>query len=138
VLCPHGHWTYGRLENTELNSGPARAANFARQGYVAFAYDMVGYNDSAAVSHRYGGERESLWGLSLLGLQLWNSIRSVDFLLSLPEVDPERLGCTGESGGGTQTFLLAAVDERIKVAAPVNMISAHMQGGERERAESED
>jgi dienelactone hydrolase len=130
VLCPHGHWTYGRLENTDLNSGPARAANFARQGYVAFAYDMVGYNDSAAIGHRYSEERHSLWSISLLGLQLWNSIRAVDFLLSLPEVDAERIGCTGESGGGTQTFLLAAVDDRIRVSAPVNMISAHMQGGD--------
>lgn len=130
VLLPHGHWTYGRLENTPLNSGPARAAAFARQGFVAFAHDMVGYNDSAAIGHRYGGEREALWGISVLGLQLWNSIRAVDFLVSLPEVDAGRLGCTGESGGGTQTFLLAAIDERIKVAAPVNMISAHMQGGD--------
>src|SRR5688572_27880089 len=56
VLCPHGHWTYGRLENTELNSGPARAANFARQGYIAFTYDMVGYNDSSAINHRYSRE----------------------------------------------------------------------------------
>lgn len=130
VLCPHGHWSYGRLENTDLNSGPSRAANFARQGYVAFLYDMVGYNDSAAINHRHVGQYDALWGMSILGLQLWNSIRSADFLLSLPEVDPERLACTGESGGGTQTFLLMAVDDRIKVAAPVNMISSHMQGGD--------
>lgn len=129
LLSPHGHSTYGRLENSQHFSGPVRAANFARLGFVVFTYDMVGYGDSTAISHRYGGEREALWGINLLGLQLWNSIRSVDFLLSLPEVDPERIGCTGESGGGTQTFLLAAVDDRIKVAAPVNMISAHMQGG---------
>jgi hypothetical protein len=136
VLCPHGHWTYGRLENQQLNSGPARAANFARQGYIAFTYDMVGYNDSAALSHRFAAghrtnviDRETLWGVNLLGLQLWNSIRSADFLLTLPEVDPERIACTGESGGGTQTFLLAAVDDRIKVASPVNMISFMMQGG---------
>ncbi len=135
VLCPHGHWGYGRLENQELNSGPMRAASFAQQGYVAFTWDMVGYDDSSAISHRFaighreGTSREVLWSVNLLGLQLWNSIRSVDFLLTLPEVDPERIGCTGESGGGTQTFLLAAVDERIKVAAPVNMVSAIMQGG---------
>jgi dienelactone hydrolase len=136
VLCPHGHWTYGRLENQTLNSGPARAANFARQGYIAFTYDMVGYVDSAAISHRFAsGHRENkvdqnaLWSVNLLGLQLWNSIRSVDFLLSLPEVDPERIACTGESGGGTQTFLLTAVDERVKISAPVNMVSFIMQGG---------
>ncbi len=135
VLSPHGHWTYGRLENTPLNSGPTRAANLARQGYVAFSYDMVGYNDSSTISHRFaighreGFDRETLWSVNLLGLQLWNSIRSLDFLTSLPEVDPERIACTGESGGGTQTFLLMAVDERIKVASPVNMISFIMQGG---------
>lgn len=135
VLLPHGHWSYGRLENTPLNSGPLRAASFAQQGYVAFTWDMVGYNDSNAISHRFaighreGTAREVLWGINLLGLQLWNSIRAVDFLLSLPEVDADKIGCTGESGGGTQTFLLAAVDERIKVAAPVNMVSTIMQGG---------
>jgi dienelactone hydrolase len=119
-----------------LNSGPTRAASFARQGYVAFSYDMVGYNDSAAVSHRFAAghrenivDRESLWSVNLLGLQLWNSIRSIDFLLTLPEVDPERIACTGESGGGTQTFLLAAVDGRVKLSAPVNMVSFLMQGG---------
>jgi cephalosporin-C deacetylase-like acetyl esterase len=136
VLCPHGHWTYGRLENQQHNSGPGRPANFARQGYVAFSYDMVGYVDSAAISHKFAAghrenivDRDALWSVNLLGLQLWNSIRSIDFLLSLPEVDPERIGCTGESGGGTQTFLLMAIDDRIKVAAPVNMVSFYMQGG---------
>lgn len=133
VLCPHGHWTYGRLENQPNNSGPARAANFARQGYVAFSYDMVGYNDSAAISHRFADHnvtgREALWGVNLLGLQLWNSMRALDFLLTLPEVDAERIACTGESGGGTQTFLLMAVDERVKTASPVNMVSFIMQGG---------
>jgi dienelactone hydrolase len=129
ILSPHGHWSYGRLENTELTSGPGRAINLARQGFVVFTYDMIGYNDSRQLPHDFGGARESLWGLSLSGLQLWDSIRSVDFLESLPDVDRDRIGCTGESGGGTQTFLLAAVDERIKVAAPVNMISLHMQGG---------
>jgi len=129
ILSPHGHWTYGRLENTATASVPARAINLARQGFVVFTYDMIGYNDSRQIPHDFGGRRENLWGLSLAGLQLWNSIRAVDFLASLPYVDRERIGATGESGGGTQTFLLAAVDDRVKVAAPVNMISLHMQGG---------
>ena len=129
ILNPHGHWSTGRLENTDVGSIPGRCINLARQGHVAFSYDMVGYNDSNQVPHIYGGPREQLWGLSLMALQLWNSIRAVDFLCSLSDVDPQRIACTGASGGGTQTFMLTAVDDRIKVAAPVNMISAHMQGG---------
>src|SRR5262245_13776417 len=130
VLSPHGHWTYGRLEHTPVMSAPTRAINLARQGFVVFTYDMIGYNDSRQLTHQFDGQRERLWGMNLAGLQLWNSIRSVDFLESLPDVDRTRIGCTGESGGGTQTFLLAAVDQRIKVAAPVNMISMHFQGGD--------
>ena len=129
VLSPHGHWAYGRLENTPLNSGPGRAINLARQGFVVFTYDMVGYNDSQQVPHTFSGQREYLWGLSLSGLQLWNSIRSIDFLESLPYVRRDRIAMTGESGGGTQTFLASAIDDRIAVSVPVNMISLHMQGG---------
>ena len=130
IVSPHGHWGRGRLENSEAGSVPGRCINFAKQGYVIFSYDMVGRVDSGEqIDHAYGGEREALWGLSLMALQLWNAIRAVDFLESLPDVDNNRIGCTGASGGGTQTFMLTAVDDRIKVSAPVNMISAHMQGG---------
>ncbi|MGI8784200.1 MAG: alpha/beta hydrolase family protein [Acidobacteriota bacterium] len=129
IVSPHGHWTNGRLENTALASVPGRAIQLARMGFVVFSYDMIGYLDSRQLNHRFGGRRENLWGLSLAGLQLWNSIRAVDFLESLPEVDAARIGATGASGGGTQTFLLAGADSRVKVAAPVNMISLHMQGG---------
>ena len=132
IVSPHGHWDRGRLENIERGSIPGRCINFAKQGYVIFSYDMVGYNDSGQqVDHRSfpNGDREAIWGISLLGLQLQNAIRSIDFLQSLPDVDPDRIACTGASGGGTQTFMLMAIDDRIKVSAPVNMISAHMQGG---------
>jgi dienelactone hydrolase len=129
ILSPHGHWTYGRLENTDLNSGPGRAIGLARLGFVVFTYDMVGYNDSQQLPHTFGGKREYLWGLSLGGLQLWNGLRALDFLETLPYVQRDAIAMTGESGGGTQTFLLAAVDPRVKVAVPVNMISLHMQGG---------
>lgn len=131
VACPHGHWAHGRLQDDDIGSVPARCITLARMGCVVFAYDMVGYNDSGKqiAEHRFTSERGELWGIGPLGLQLWNSIRVVDFLQSLDDVDPERIGCTGASGGGTQTFLLYAVDDRVKVAAPVNMISSTMQGG---------
>jgi dienelactone hydrolase len=129
VLTPHGHWTYGRLENSEGYSGPALGINLARQGYVAFAYDMVGYNDTLQTEHRFNSPSYQLWSFTPLGLQLWNSIRALDFVESLPEVDSQRIAVTGASGGGTQTFLLAAVDGRVRAAAPVNMVSFIMQGG---------
>jgi dienelactone hydrolase len=129
VLTPHGHWTYGRLEHQPLCSIPARSINLARQGYVVFAYDMVGYNDTTQTPHDFGNPREQLWSFGPLGLQLWNSIRSLDFLQSLPDVDGDKIAMTGESGGGTQTFLATAVDQRIRYSVPVNMISAIMQGG---------
>ena len=129
VLSPHGHWRTGRLEHQDLGSIPGRCIGLARRGCVVFAYDMVGYNDTNQVPHSFGGQREALWGISLMGLQLWDSIRAVDFLLSLPDVDKRRIACTGASGGGTQTFMLTAVDDRVAVSAPAVMISAHMQGG---------
>lgn len=130
VLNPHGHWKEGRLNHEPDGSIPARCINFALQGYVAFAWSMAGYNDSAQLDHRsFGDDRKQLWGLSLMGLQLWNGIRSIDFLHTLPEVDKNRIACTGASGGGTQTFMLTAVDDRVRAAAPVNMVSGHMQGG---------
>ena len=91
---------------------------------------MIGYNDSRQVEHRLSDKRLELWGIGSLSLHLWNSIRAVDFLQSLPDVDKDKIGCTGASGGATQTFLLSAIDDRIKVAAPVNMISHDFQGGD--------
>ena len=129
VVSPHGHWRYGRFENTAINSVPARAISLARQGYTVFAYDMVGWNDTRQAPHGFAGPREELWLIGTLGLQLWNSIRVVDYLESLPDVDAGRIGVTGASGGATQGFLLAAVDDRIGYSAPVNMVSFLMQGG---------
>jgi dienelactone hydrolase len=129
VLNPHGHWQTGRFADEESGTVLGRGVSFARQGYVAFCYDMIGYNDSWQLPHRQESDRQRLWGFSHMSLQLYNSIRAVDFLQSLKEVDPERIGCTGESGGGTQTYLLMAVEDRIKVAAPVVMVSARYQGG---------
>lgn len=129
IVSPHGHWKDGRTEQTNDGNVPARAVMLARMGFVVLNYDMVGYNDSKQTPHAFGDAKEQLWNWGPLGLQLWNSIRAVDFLQSLPDVDPARIGATGASGGATQTFLLTAVDDRIRWSAPVNMISGIMQGG---------
>lgn len=128
VLHPHGHvpQSEGRLYERER----IRAMAMAKLGFVVFAYDMVGYGDQFQVIHRASeAPHEHLWAISKGGVQTWNSICALDFLLSLPEVDKKRIGCCGSSGGGTQTFLLAAVDDRLSVAVPTKMVSAHMQGG---------
>lgn len=150
VLCPHGHWSNGRFyerpepeARREVESGAearmegaryplqARAAMLARMGCVVFHYDMVGNADSRQLPHAAGfGDLEAELRLqSAFGLQTYNSIRSLDFLLSLPDVDPDRIGVTGASGGGTQTFFLAAVDDRPSVLFPAVMVSTAMQGG---------
>jgi dienelactone hydrolase len=130
ILNPHGHWPYGRLENQPLYSGPSLGISLARQGYVVFAYDMVGYTDTIQVPHRFGSAEQRLWSFGPLGLQLWDSIRALDFISSLDDVDANQLGVTGASGGATQAFLLAAIDDRLQFASPVNMVSAIMQGGD--------
>jgi len=145
IVNPHGHWAHGRLEMEpdvpDAQPPPAPPAagranlvaigvNLARQGHVVFAYDMSGYNDTDQVTHKFANGLGAWFsGVSLMGLQLWNSIRAVDFLQSLPYVDRTRIGATGASGGGTQTFLLTAVDDRVQCSVPVNMVSAYMQGG---------
>ncbi|HZT81468.1 MAG TPA: alpha/beta hydrolase family protein [Gemmataceae bacterium] len=150
VLCPHGHWANGRFYDAgaagaqaQIKQGAektmagaryplqARCAQLARMGCVVFHYDMVGVADSKDIGHRLGftDADAELRLQSFMGLQTWNSIRALDFLLSLPEVDPKRIGVTGASGGGTQTFMLCAVDDRPAVAFPAVMVSTAMQGG---------
>jgi hypothetical protein len=150
VLCPHGHWANGRFYDAGEKAAreqidkkaektmegaryplQARCAQLARMGCVVFHYDMVGVADSQPLEHRKGftDADAELRLQSFMGLQTWNSIRALDFLLSLPEVDPARIGVTGASGGGTQTFILCAVDDRPAVAFPAVMVSTAMQGG---------
>jgi len=150
VLSPHGHWPNGRFyENTDVLARKqielgaestmegakyvlqARCAMLARMGCVVFHYDMVGYADSTQIEHRAGfTDADALLRLqSFMGLQTWNSIRALDFLTSLPDVDANRIAVTGASGGGTQTFLLGAIDDRPAVEFPAVMVGEAMQGG---------
>jgi cephalosporin-C deacetylase-like acetyl esterase len=129
VLSPHGHWPDGRLHDRDpLGSVIARCISFARMGALVFSQDMVGYNDSCQIPHRQF-PTDSQFGMSMMALHTWNSIRLLDFLLELPGADSSRVAVTGESGGGTQTFVLCGVDDRPTVSAPIVMVSYSMQGG---------
>lgn len=120
ILAPHGHFPaeddYGRFQK-DIQYG---CASMAKMGALVFAYDMVGWGESVQLPHKYE---------KVLTFQTWNSMRALDFLLSLREADPTRVAVTGASGGGTQTFMLAALDERVKLSIPVVMVSAHFFGG---------
>lgn len=116
ILSVHGH-------GTDLRFGESvqkRSAAFARMGAVVFAYDMIGYGDSKQADHKIP---------IALSIQTYNSQRVIDYLISRPDVDPDRIGVTGESGGGTQTIMITAIDPRIKVSVPVVMVSAYFFGG---------
>jgi len=150
VLCPHGHWANGRFYDagdkgaaeqlkTEAESQEcgahsplqARMIHLSRMGCTVFFYDMIGYADQKPLDHRAGfnDAEASLRLQNFLGIQTWNSIRALDFLMSLPEVDSTRIGVTGASGGGTQTFMLCALDPRPTAAFPAVMVGTAMQGG---------
>jgi dienelactone hydrolase len=137
-----------RFERSGRYPKLARCAQLARMGCVTFIFDMVGYADSVQiprkVAHGFSKQRPEFdtkenWGFyatqaelrmqTIMGLQTWNSIRALDFLCGLPEVDSKRIGVTGGSGGGTQTILLCTIDPRPVVAFPNGMVSTDMQGG---------
>jgi hypothetical protein len=138
-----------RFESAARNPIQARCVQLARMGCVVFHWDMLGYCDSNQISferaHRFAKQdpatevtdagwllfspRAESYAQSVMGLQTLAVLRSVDFVISLPEVDPTRIGITGASGGGTQSFIGAAIDPRITVAFPAVMVSTGMQGG---------
>ena len=132
-----------RFENAARFPIQARAVQLARMGCMVFIYDMTGNADSIQLGHRPDRwqhlDKAKDWGYfsaqaelrlqNMMGLQTWNSIRARDFLSELPDVDTERIGVTGASGGGTQSMIIGAVDDRIAAAMPCVMVSTAMQGG---------
>lgn len=137
-----------RFEDGGRSFMQSRHVQLARMGCVVFHYDMIGYADSqqltADLVHRFSAARRrhkqpprrgfysaaaELRLQNPMGLHTYNSQRALDFLVGLPDVDPERIAVTGGSGGGTQTFMLCAVDDRPLVSVPVVIVSADRQGG---------
>ncbi len=124
VLNTHGHGspqTGGRFaENVQH-----RCASLARMGAVTLSTEMFAYGDSIAQLPATAHTQSTL----AMPMQLWQNIRALDFLQALPDVDSSKLCVTGESGGGTQTFLLTALDSRIAINVPCVMVSSYMFGG---------
>jgi hypothetical protein len=137
-----------RFEDGGRSFMQSRCVQLTRMGCVVFHYDMIGYGDCQQLSeglvHRFSRSRikyreapetglysaaAELRLQNVAGLHAWNSIRALDFLTGLPDVDPKRIAVTGGSGGGTQTFMLCALDDRPLVSVPVVIVSTTRQGG---------
>lgn len=120
MLCPDGHFGDGRYRA----DGQYRYAMLARMGAMAISYDLFAWGESLL---QFKGEdhRRSL----AMTVQALNSFRILDYMLSLKETDPKRVGITGASGGGSQTMLITALDDRIKLSVPVVMLSSYFSGG---------
>ena len=118
-VCGHS----GRGRNGNKTAFQSHGIWLARHGYVCLMVDTLQLGEIAGIHH--GTYREERWwwlsrGYTPAGVECWNGIRGIDYLVSRLDVDPERIGVTGISGGGAATFWIAAADERVKVAVPVS------------------
>jgi dienelactone hydrolase len=138
-----------RFESAARSPLQARCVQLARMGCIVLHYDMLGYADSRQIdfnrAHGFGNHgpnpnvADGQWLLfspraeelnqNVMGIQTINTLQLVEYLLSREDVDPSRLSITGASGGGTQTFIAAAIEPRFSGAYPVVMVSTGMQGG---------
>lgn len=121
-VCGHGRVVKDGVSYGNKTSYQHHGAWFARNGYVCLVIDTIQLGELEGIHH--GTYRYGMWwwhsrGYTPAGVEAWNCIRALDYLQSRPEVDPERIGVTGRSGGGAYSWWIAALDERIKAAVPV-------------------
>jgi cephalosporin-C deacetylase-like acetyl esterase len=128
VLVPCGHSANGKAAEAYQQV----CILMARNGLAVLCYDPIGQGErvqlldeggkptvgGGTTEHTLLGTAALLVGRSAAGYRFWDGVRSLDYLAGRPEVDPKRLGCTGNSGGGTMTAYLMALDDRVAVAAP--------------------
>jgi len=127
IISPCGHYPLARM----LPQYQLAYQSLVKAGFVVLAYDPIGQGErrqywnpatgitevgSPTYEHSMPGQLHFLFGESLTGYLVWDAMRAIDYLLTRPEVDPKRIGCTGHSGGGTLTKFTVAVDERIQCA----------------------
>ena len=120
IISPNGHFADGRYrEDQQLRMG-----TLARMGAITVSYDLFGWGESALqvgnAAHRSSAAHM---------IQAMNGITILDYILTRNDVDKERVGATGGSGGGSQTILLSVLDNRYKAVAPVVMVASHFDGG---------
>ncbi len=118
-VCGHS----GRGRNGNKTAFQSHGIWFARHGYVCLIVDTLQLGEIAATHHGTYNLNRWWWhsrGYTPAGVEAWNGIRGIDYLISRPDVDPERIAVTGISGGGAATFWIAAADERVAVAVPIS------------------
>ena len=122
-VCGHSYSPYGDKAKYQRHG-----ISLAKNGYVAFVLDSIQIAETFALHHGVYNQEMYDWysrGYTPAGVEVWNAMRAIDYLETRPEVDRERIGMTGRSGGAAMTWFTAAVDPRVKVAAPVMGISTY-------------
>ncbi|MBL6844956.1 MAG: acetylxylan esterase, partial [Verrucomicrobiae bacterium] len=118
----HAHAKEGDVSYGNKTAYQHHGIWFAQHGFVCLTIDTIQLGEIQGVHH--GTYREGRWwwnsrGYTPAGVEAWNGMRALDYLQTRPEVDPERLGITGRSGGGAYSWWIAALDKRVKAAVPV-------------------
>jgi dienelactone hydrolase len=126
-VCGHGGVKKNGISYGNKTHYQQHGAWYARNGYVCLMIDTIQLGEIEGIHH--GTYREKMWwwnnrGYTPAGVEAWNCLRSLDYLQSRDEVDDDRIGVTGRSGGGAYSWWIAALDERIKVAVPVAGITS--------------